>query len=132
MIAMLKRLAAPLVGGVLILLAVALLVASWQGAGRRAARLEAAKARGGQVAAAAGERASTIAVEAVAAQGEKEAAIATMDQENRYEILAQPDAGVGAGAAGDAGLRGLCRRSVYRDHPRCAGLRVESAAPAPR
>ena len=132
MTALLKRYALALIIGLGVLLALAALVAFLRGQGAARASEEAARARGGQAVARAGETASQAAVEAVAIQGEKEAVVADADQENREEILTQPDAGADAGATGDAGLRGLCRRPAYRDHPRCVGLRQPGAAATSR
>lgn len=104
----------------------------WREESRLRAEQAARVAKAGAVVAAGGERASQAAVEAVASLGEKEVAVAATDRENRDAILSKLDAKVDAGAAGDAGLRGLCRRPVYRDHPRCAGLRQPGSAPASR
>ena len=105
------------------------------GAGRwqaeRQAR-ESALARAGVIVGQAGAGAARAATEAVAGLGEREAARTETTQENRVAILAATYARDDAGAAGDAGLAGLCRRAVYRDHPRCAGLRRPDPAAAAR
>lgn len=133
---LLRRLAGPLIvvlTGLLLALVVGGLVWSrWQGAGAEARSREAARQRAGAEVARASDQASRAALEAVAGQALRETDRQVLEQETRNDILSAPDAGASAGAAGDAGLAGLCRRALYRDHPRCAGLRGPDPAPAAR
>ncbi len=135
-IGLLRRFAGPLILGLtalsLMLVAAGLLWSGWQGASARTQAREAARQRAGAEVAQASDAASRAALEAVARQGERETDRMVQDMETRDDILSAPDAGASAGAAGDAGLAGLCRRAVYRDHPRCAGLRRPDSAPAAR
>lgn len=60
------------------------------------------------------------AVEAVGKQAAGEAAVDGVTKENERDIRSAKgaDADVG-GDVRDAGLRSLCRRASYRNHPRC-------------
>jgi hypothetical protein len=115
---MLRRLGGPLIVGLSVLLTVLLVGGlawnGWRDAGAQARAREAARQQ------------------AMAGQGQRDMDRQVREQETRDDILSAPDAGASAGAAGDAGLAGLCRRAVYRDHPRCAGLRGPDPAPAAR
>lgn len=104
----------------------------WRASGTAAKAREAAGQRAGAILAEASDRTSRAALEAVAGQGQRETDRQILEQETRDDILSAPDAGASAGAAGDAGLAGLCQRAVYRDHPRCAGLHRPNSAPASR
>lgn len=106
------------------LVVLALVFAAWwtlSEPGRQKAKAEAA--RGGQLVAEGGRAASAEALDinagAAAAARESE----TLTRRNADDILAAPGADAHAGPVADAGLRGLCRRAAYHDHPRCAGLR---------
>jgi|GEM_PF-3389472 len=132
----LRRLGGPLIVGLSVLLTV-LLVAGlawngWRDAGAQARAREAARQRAGAEMARASDRSARAALEAMAGQGQRDMDRQVREQETRDDILSAPDAGASAGAAGDAGLAGLCRRAVYRDHPRCAVLRGPDPAPAAR
>lgn len=134
---LLRRFAGPLIvvltGLLLVLVVGGLVWTSWRGAGTETnTPREAARQRAGAEVARASDQASRAALEAVAGQGQRETDRQVREQETRDDILSAPDAGASAGAAGDAGLAGLCRRAVYRDHPRCAGLRGPDSAPAAR
>ena len=133
---LLRRFAGPLIvaltGLLLVLVVGGLAWNSWQSAGAAARAREAVRQRAGAEVARASDQASRAALEAVAGQGQREADRQVLEKETRDDILSAPDAGASAGAAGDAGLAGLCRRAVYRDHPRCAGLRRPDPAPAAR
>ena len=130
-LAWLKRLA-PLLFLALVAVIVIIAMASMDGCSKRAAAVEGAKATGAAEIAKAGDKASSAAVEAVAGYGDREADRQSIEQENHDAILSAPDAGASAGAAGSAGSVGLCKRAIYRDHPRCAGLRRPDTAPASR
>lgn len=133
---LLRRFAGPLI--VLLTVLLLALVAGglvwngWRDAGAAAAAREAARQRAGAAVAQASDGASRAALEALARQGARETDRQVQELETRDDILSAPDAGASAGAAGDAGLAGLCRRAVYRDHPRCAGLRRPDSAAAAR
>lgn len=133
---MLRRFAGPLILGLTlvltVLLAGGLVWNGWRDAGDQARAREAARQRAGAEIAGAADRASRAALEAMAGQGQRDMDRQVREQETRDDILSAPDAGASAGAAGDAGLAGLCRRAVYRDHPRCAGLRGPDSATAAR
>ncbi|MDB5471310.1 MAG: hypothetical protein JWR84_2870 [Caulobacter sp.] len=135
-ISLLRRFAGPLIAGLamllLMLVAGGLVWNGWRDAGARSQAREAARQRADAAVAEASDQASRAALEAVAAQGARETDRQVHEQETRNDILSAPDAGASAGAAGDAGLAGLCRRAVYRDHPRCAGLRRPDPAATAR
>lgn len=60
------------------------------------------------------------AVNTVGAVGQTEDKIDLTTRENRDEIYSAEGADAPVNpAVGDAGLRGLCRRAAYRDHPDC-------------
>lgn len=94
--------------------------------------LQAERARTGGIMAEGSEKASQAATEAVAGLGEREADRTEINQENRDAILSAPDAKSDAGAAGAAGLDGVCRRPSYRDTPRCVRLLGPRPASTPR
>jgi hypothetical protein len=79
-----------------------------------------------------GKAADDAAREATAAQTEREAASRDLERSNRDAIIGQKDSGVDAGDTGRAGSGVLCDRAVYRDNPRCAGLRPANPASTPR
>ena len=72
------------------------------------------------------------AAKTTAGQVQAEADNAAQTGRNREEIMNAPNASETAGAAGDAGLRALCRRVSYRDSERCAELRRADRADASR
>lgn len=84
---------------------------------RRAAEAEAGAAVAGGTA-----KAAQDAQGVVIGNAARERATDDQTRANRDEILKAPDAGVSAGAAGDAGLRGLCKRPSLRDSGRCREL----------
>ncbi|RYG20805.1 MAG: hypothetical protein EON96_00140 [Caulobacteraceae bacterium] len=133
---LLRRLAGPLLLGLamlsLLAVAVGLLWGGWREAGARAQAREAARQRGAAEVTRASDQVSRAALEAMARQGQRETDRQVQELETRNDVLSAPDAGASAGAAGHAGLAGLCRRAVYRDHPRCAGLRGADPAAAAR
>lgn len=132
---LMRRLGGPLMLGLAtlsLLLLAGVVWDGWRDAGRRSQAREAARQRAGAEIARASDGASRAALEAIARQGQRETDRRVQELETRDDILSAPDAGVSAGAAGDAGLAGLCRRAVYRDHPRCAGLRRSDTAATPR
>lgn len=133
---LLRRFAGPLIA-LLTLLLLALVAGglAWNSvrdAGAAARAREAARQRAGAELAQASDQATRAALEALARQGARETDRQVREQETRDDILSAPDAGASAGAAGDAGLAGLCRRALYRDHPRCAGLRRPDPAATAR
>lgn len=133
---LLRRFAGPLIA-VLTLLLLALVAGgliwnSVRDAGAAARAREAARQRAGAEVAQASDQATRAALEALARQGARETDRQVREQETRDDILSAPDADASAGAAGDAGLAGLCRRALYRDHPRCAGLRPSDPAATAR
>ncbi|HYE45713.1 MAG TPA: hypothetical protein VEA44_08055 [Caulobacter sp.] len=129
---LLRRFSGPLVLASIAVLAVCIAGLGWRSyTGEREAR-EAARAKGAVITSRAGQTATAAALEATAGYGERELGRAALEQETRDAVLSAPDAKTDAGAAGDAGLAGLCRRAAYRDHPRCAGLRGADPAPAAR
>jgi hypothetical protein len=130
LLAWMRRNAVGLLAGLAVLLVVIVLAVQLGRWRAQSVAAEAVQSRAGAEVAQAGDRASAAAGEAVAGLGERELARAAKDRENRDEILRAPNARDDAGAAGDAGLVGLCRRPAYRDHPRCAGLRQPGSAPA--
>ncbi|WP_271066414.1 hypothetical protein [Caulobacter sp. NIBR1757] len=133
---LLRRFAGPLIVVLTVLLAAlvagGLVWNGWRDAGAQARAREAARQRAGVEIARASDQSSRAALEAMAGQGQRDMDRQVREQETRDDILSAPDAGASAGAAGDVGLAGLCRRAVYRDHPRCAGLRGTDPAPAAR
>ena len=133
---MLRRFAGPLIVGLSVLLTMLLVGGlawnGWRDAGAQARAREAARQQARAEMARASDRSARAALEAMAGQGQRDMDRQVREQETRDDILSAPDAGASAGAAGDAGLAGLCRRAVYRDHPRCAGLRGPDPAPAAR
>lgn len=127
-----RKFAWPLFLALLAILAVALVWAMLSDANASKAAEKATVARATVTVSKAGDNASTAALEATAGLGEREVARAAEDREHRDEILSQPNARDDAGATGAAGLGELCKRAVYRNHPRCVGLRPPHPAPAPR
>ncbi|MBI1406178.1 MAG: hypothetical protein GC145_08645 [Caulobacter sp.] len=130
--AALRRLTAPLIVLLLVLLLALMFWAGFAGLGARRREITAARSEAEVAMSRAGSKAAGAASEAVAAMAEREADRKVRELETRDEILATPDAKTSAGAAGHAGLVGLCRRALYRDHPRCAGLRRTDSAAAAR
>lgn len=88
---------------------------------RQKAKAEAA--RGGQIVAEGGAAASAEALEINAGAAALARESETLTRSNTDEILSTPGADAPVGPVSDAGLRSLCRRAAYHDHPRCAGLR---------
>lgn len=78
------------------------------------------------------QAASEAAAQAGDAFNDRKSGRDALGQENRDDVLSQPDAGSDAGLAGDVGLRGLCRRPSYADSPRCVQLRKADTAVDPR
>jgi len=107
--------------GLVVLLAV--LAAWWIVIGGPAAdRRGAVEARAGRTVAEGAAAAAGDAQAVVINNSRAESAVDRQTLENRDAILTQPNARLGAGAAGDAGLRGLCGRAAYRDVERCRQL----------
>jgi len=118
-----RRFAGPLALVGVVGLGLVLALAGWRSGVEERTGREAARQRAAGEVARAGETATGAALNATAEYGERELGRAALEQETRDAVLSAPDAGADAGAAGDAGLAGLCRRAAYLDHPRCAGLR---------
>lgn len=66
------------------------------------------------------------------AQTKAESENASVTTRNRDDILNADNAHENAGDAGDAGLRSICNRVLYRDSPRCVELRRTDRANAAR
>jgi hypothetical protein len=66
------------------------------------------------------------------AQTKAESENASITTRNRDDILNADNAHENAGDAGDAGLRSVCNRVLYRDSPRCVELRRTDRANAAR
>lgn len=94
--------------------------------------LEAVRQKTGGYAAEGQANASRSALNTLDDVAEKKAANDTMTKEHADAIHKAPNARDDAGAAGDAGLVGMCRRAVYFDDPRCVELRRARSGKSPR
>lgn len=109
------------------LIVFASLIGRWN-AEKRA--LEAVRQKAGGYAAEGQANASQGALKALDELADQKAANDTMTKEHADAIHKAPNARDDAGAAGDAGLVGLCERPAYRDNPRNAELcRARSGKP---
>lgn len=83
----------------------------------------AAQATGTAVVASAGQAAAHDAMNASETAAEAASASQAITEANHAEILSAPGADVRVGNVSDTGLRSLCKRAVYADHPRCRAMR---------
>ncbi|MFN3858094.1 MAG: hypothetical protein ACK4RV_10110 [Caulobacter sp.] len=85
--------------------------------------LEAVRQKAGGYAAEGQANASQGALKTLDELADQKAANDTLTKEHADAIHKAPNARDDAGAAGDAGLAGMCERPSYRDRPRCVELR---------